>query len=252
MRSFLLALMASSCVAGSFLDEPARLAAGDVRNMELRGGGGHIYVLPLRAGQFVSAVAEQRGIDVETVLAAPDGKIVVHSDLPNSDQGPEPVVAIVETTGDYKLTIQALSPRALPGRYELRVEAIRAATEDDQRRVEAERLVEEARILLAKRTAVSMAAALEKDRAALAYFQSAGDRYRQALTLKQIGLLLALTGSLRQALEAYEPALVLFRAVGDGAGEASTANNAGGAYDVLGNPTRVLEHLQLALAAVSG
>src|SRR5262249_7542214 len=156
--------------AWCYQGEAVRLTLGDVRNVALRGGGSDRYVLPLLAGDFVSAVAEQRGVDVEIVLSAPDGRIVAHSDLPNNDQGPEPIMAMAESAGDSHLVIRALNPQAPLGHYQLRVEAIRAATPEDRRRVEAESLVEEARLLRFKRTAESMTAAIVKNQAALAYF----------------------------------------------------------------------------------
>jgi CHAT domain-containing protein/Tfp pilus assembly protein PilF len=239
--------LALACAAWCYQGGSVRLAVGDVRNAALRGGGSDRYILPLRPGDFVSAVAEQRGVDVEIILSAPDGQRVAHSDLPNNDQGPEPIVAIAETAGDYQLVIRALNPQAPLGHYQLRVDAIRPATAEDRRRVQTERLVDEAEALRTKRTAESMSAAIAKNQEALAYFQSAGDRYRQALTLKQIGLLHALLGDFRAALEADQPALDLFRAVGDRIGEASVANNTGGAYDMLGEVGPALAHFDVAL-----
>src|ERR1700759_985829 len=85
MRKVLLVLLLSGgWTASAEQSAPLRLSAGAVRDVELRGGGSHTYGVSLQAGDFLDAVAEQRGVDVETVLAAPEGVVVAHSDLPNS------------------------------------------------------------------------------------------------------------------------------------------------------------------------
>jgi CHAT domain-containing protein len=215
--------------------------------VELRGGQSLSYRVLLRAGQYFQVTIEQNGVDSEEVLIAPTGEIVAHADLPNAAYGPETVAAIAASTGEYQLSVRSPNPRAPLGHYTLRVEAIRDATADDRKRVEAERLVDQAMALGGKNTAAATAAAIEKNSQALAYFQSAGDRYRQGLTVNHIGLLQASTGDFRGALASYDHAAELFRASGDGHGEAVASNNAGGAYDVLGEIQSALDRYQRAL-----
>jgi CHAT domain-containing protein/tetratricopeptide (TPR) repeat protein len=225
-----------------------RLTTGEGISAQLRGGEGHTYIVPLRAGQFLSAVVEQKGVDVEVTVTSPAGNVVAHSDLPNADRGPEPVMAIAEATGDYKIVVRAGNATAPPGQYEVRVEAVRPPTAEDRLRIEAERLVDEAATLASKRTAEAIAAAIQKDQAAAAYFHSTANVYREALTVKAIGGLRAGSGNFRGAVEAFEAARLLFRSGGDQAGEASAGNNAGGAYDVLGNVGAAMERYKEASA----
>jgi tetratricopeptide (TPR) repeat protein len=221
--------------------------AGGVRVAELRGGETHRYSLPLRAGEFVNIVAQQLDVDLEAALLAPDGKTVAHSDLPNGDRGPEPIVAIAASAGEYTLVIRSLDRNAPAGRYELRVAAMREATPEDSRRIAAERLVDEATELKRKRTSVSTAASIQKNSEALEYFHSVGDRYREALTLKEIGLGRVLTGDYWKAVGAYRPALELFTAIDDRPGKASTENNLAGVFDLLGDIQAAMEHFRSAL-----
>ncbi len=250
-RQMLFALVACGSVprALAFQTEEITLRAGDVYpDGELRGGQSRSYRVTLRAGQYVRVIVEQKGIDLEETLTASNGEVVAHADLPNADYGPETIVAVAPSTGEYRLTVRCSTPGAPPGRYGLRVEAIRDATADDRKRVEAERLVDQAIALAGKRTAAATAAAIENNGKALTYFESGGDQYRQALTLNHIGLLRASTGDFRPALEAYEQAGKLFQASGDRHGEASALNNAGGAYDVLGEIDTAMQRYQQALA----
>lgn len=227
---------------------PAPLSpAGGVRVVEMRGGETHRYSLPLRAGEFVNIAAQQMGVDVDAALLAPDGVTVAHSDLPNGDQGPEAIVAVAAADGNYTLVIRATDRNAPAGRYALRVAGVRQATPEDSRRAAAERLVDEASELQNKRTSASTAAALLKFDEALAYFRSVNDRYREALTLKEIGLIRVLAGEYRKGVEAYLPALELFTALGDRSGKASTENNLAGVFDLLGDVQPAMEHFRSAL-----
>jgi len=202
----------------------------------------HSYILRIRAGQFVHAVADQKGSDVEATLFKPSGSVAVHSDLWNANRGPEPIITIADETGDYRLEVHA----STTGAYDLRLVDLRTALPEDWARVEAEKRIEEARVLEAKRTPGNIASALKKNEEALAYFRAVGDSYRQALTVKHIGTLLASSGNLRAALESFNLAQDLFHSVGDRSQAASTYNNAGGAYELLGEATTAMERYRAA------
>jgi CHAT domain-containing protein/Tfp pilus assembly protein PilF len=248
MRRLLpLLLLAGGGVAVAYQPSTPLTAAGGVRTVDLRGGETHRYSLPLRVGEFVNIAAQQIGVDLDAALLAPDGKTVAHSDLPNDDQGPEAIVAIAASAGDYTLVIRAPDRNAPPGRYEVRVVTVREATPEDRRMVAAERLVDEAYSLRSKPTSVSTVAALQQYGEALAYFRSVNDRYREALTLKEIGFVRVLAGNYRQALEAYRPTLDLFTALDNRPGKASTENNMAGVFDLLGDIQAAMEHFRSAL-----
>jgi hypothetical protein len=74
----------------------------------------------------------------------------------------EKVSLIAETPMSYRLEVRASEKNAPKGRYEVKVEEQRAATERDKSRVAAERLVAEAMLLLYKQTAESLRKAVEK------------------------------------------------------------------------------------------
>ena len=108
--------------------------------------GGHTdeYRVLLSQGQFLHAVVEQKGIDVEVELLGPDGKRIGHIDSLNSAWGPEPMVAIAEIPGEYHLRVVAGNPQAVAGKYEVRIVALRDATASDRQHVIANRSVEQA------------------------------------------------------------------------------------------------------------
>src|SRR5262249_13376236 len=65
-------------------------------------------------------------------------------------RGPEPVLWIAEATGTYRLEIRSLEKDAAAGRYEVRILALRAATEGDHALAEALRLHNESEKLREK------------------------------------------------------------------------------------------------------
>jgi CHAT domain-containing protein len=142
---------------------------------------------------------------------------------------------VVSAEGEYRLELKAANPNARPGRYELRIEVIRAATDEDRQRAEAERLSDEADALAKQPSAAAVEGAIAKNMDALAYFQSTGDKYRQGMLFNRIGLLRARRSDLRGAIPFYENAMALARESGDKATEASATNNKGGALDLEGD-----------------
>src|SRR5688572_1875853 len=96
----------------------------------INAGEAQYYILPLTAGQYAHIVVDQRGVDVVVSIFAPDGSKLVQVDCPNANYGLEPVALVAETAGAYRVEIRSTSPK-LPGRYEVKLEELRAATGPD-------------------------------------------------------------------------------------------------------------------------
>jgi CHAT domain-containing protein len=110
---------------------------------ELRSGGGevaaslgpeevHRYRLPLRQGDLLRLVVDQRGIDAAVILEDPGGAEVLKADRLIDDRGLELVLAVAERSGDHRLVIQGLEGSG-PGRYSARVQELRPASAADRR-----------------------------------------------------------------------------------------------------------------------
>jgi len=125
-------------------------AAGKPIDRELRGGEAHSYEIALTAGQYLNVVVDQRGIDVVVAVIGPDGKQIMEVDTPNGTQGPEPVALVAEASGSYRLNVRSLEKEASPGRYQIRVVEVRAATENDRALQDAVKLITEIRRLKEK------------------------------------------------------------------------------------------------------
>jgi len=259
-RSFCVFLLLLALVSvarqtrGATADSPSQgttvVAPGQRVERELKGGESHSFRIHIKAGQFFYAVIDQRGIDVVVTLFDQGNQPVIKVDSPNSRQGPEPLLAIAQETGDYRIEVSAPDKNAPAGRYEINIVALRDATPEDKDHVAADRAFGEGNKLRVQRTAVSSRAAIEKYQQALTFFRSSGNLYRQALTLRLISAVNAGLGEFQRSLESNEEALTLYRAVTDRFGESATLNSIGGVYDVLGDPAKALEHYRQALLLI--
>jgi tetratricopeptide (TPR) repeat protein/CHAT domain-containing protein len=211
---------------------------------ELSGGQSHSYQITVAAGQYMHVVVDQRGIDVVVTLYAPDGKRLTEVDSPNGAHGPEPVSLIAETNGTYRLEVRSLEENAEPGKYEVKIEALRQATPLDSYRVRAEKNYIDGWNLYAQGTAESLRRAADKLPRALTDWRAVGDQRREAETLSRIGLVYDLLGLKQKALQCFNDALPIIRGLSDRREEASTLTSIGA---VLGEKEKALEYLNEAL-----
>ena len=110
---------------------------------ELAGGQSHSYQLTLDAGQYANLVVDQRGINVVVQLSGPDGKRIMEFDSESRPQGKESVSLVAEAAGSYRLIVRPKQKEAPEGSYEIRIEILRAATDDDRDLWQARKLVAE-------------------------------------------------------------------------------------------------------------
>ena len=100
------------------------LEPGKAIERAMAGGDAHDYKVPLKAGQFLHVVVDQRGIDVVVRLLGPDGKRIAEVDSPNGDHGPEPIELVATASGDYRLEIRPLEKAAKRGGYQVKIEEL--------------------------------------------------------------------------------------------------------------------------------
>jgi CHAT domain-containing protein/tetratricopeptide (TPR) repeat protein len=215
---------------------------------EMRGGEEHTYQVLLKAGQYARVVLEQKGIDVVLALFGADGKpfLEVDNNL-SGTSGPEVVSLEAEVSGVYRLNVRALEKGASPGRYEVRIEDLRIATEADRTRVAAERSYFAAAQLQAERTGESRRKAIERYGEALRLMRDAGDRRGEAMTLTNIGSIYSILGEPQKALQHLDQALTIWHDLGDRHLEALTLSMNAGVYYALGESYKALEYYGLAL-----
>jgi CHAT domain-containing protein/tetratricopeptide (TPR) repeat protein len=217
------------------------LEAGKPIEREMAGGQKHYYKIALEAGQYLRLIVDQRGIDLIVTLFGPDDKQIFTMDSPNGLEGPEPVFAIAETSGTYRLEAQSPDKNAHAGRYEVKIADLRIATLQDRKRVLAESAFAEGMGLESQRVAESVRGAIAKYEEALELFRVAGAGQGEGVTLYRLGYIYYSFGDNNKALDYLKRALQLGRALGDRSIEADALNSIGLVYSVLGAKQKAVE-----------
>ncbi|HZG52168.1 MAG TPA: CHAT domain-containing protein [Pyrinomonadaceae bacterium] len=210
---------------------------------ELFAGQMHTYRLTLTSGQFIRAVFDQRGLDVEVALMDAGGRELLRVNNPVGAWGPEPVFFEVVEGGQYTLVVRPTKANAPPGRYAFMLDT-RAVTAADRRSLPAERVFAEGTNLLLTQNADAYRGAIGKYEASLRLFRAAHDRRGEITTLDTIGSVKAALGEGQNALAYFEEALPLLRAAGDREGEARVLSSIAQVYFALGNKEKSLESFQ--------
>jgi len=151
---------ASERSAAQSAQESSSLELGKPIQRELSGGQSHSYKITMISGQYLHVVVDQRGIDVAVALFTPDGKKISEVDSEHIVEGSETVSTIAEAPGAYLIEVRSPEKTAKTGRYEIKVEELRAATVEDKYQVAGELIFREAErlqngTLEAKRTGQS-------------------------------------------------------------------------------------------------
>ena len=239
-RSLLLLILLSFCLLRvpaapqTQNQTPAVIELGKPIERSIDAGETQSYTVTLTAGQYAYIVVDQRGVDVVVSILAPDGTKLVRVDMPNGNRGPEPASLIAETTGAYRVDVLSTSPK-LPGRYEVKLQDVYAATETDRKRIAAQQLFTEAKALRYQRTKESYQQAIEKYTASLAIWQAVNDRLMGAFTLHEEAMIFGDTGQYQQAIDAYSKAAVIFKELKLPKSEGDVTTNIGWIYGELGD-----------------
>ena len=92
----------------------------------------HAYQIELKAAQFLKVIVEQQGLDVLVQVSGPPGRQSLEFDSESLPGAPESVSLTAEAAGVYQLTVRPALTELTAGSYEIRVEELRSATEDDR------------------------------------------------------------------------------------------------------------------------
>src|SRR5215813_5562995 len=123
---------ASEGGAAPSAQESDSLEPGKPVERELTGGQSHFYKITMVSGQYSHIVVEQQGIDVAVALYTPDGKKISEANSEDLIEGSETLSAIAEAPGAYLIEVRSVEKTAKTGRYEVKVEELRAATAEDK------------------------------------------------------------------------------------------------------------------------
>lgn len=215
---------------------------------EMRGGEEHKYQVTLNAGQYARIAVEQKGIDVVLTFAGADDKPLFEVDNNLSGtRGTELVSLVADVNSIYVFNVRSLEKNASAGRYELRVEDLRTATDADRKRVAAERSYFAAAKLQGQRTGESRRKAIEQYGETLRLMREADDRRGEAMTLTNMATIYNVLSEQQKARDHVNQALTVWNAVGDRHLEALTFLTSAKLYYTVGEPQKSLDDCNLAL-----
>jgi len=217
-----------------------RLAPGALDEAPLQGGEERAYLLDLAAGQYAELVVDQKGIDVEVSLRAPDGRLVAAVDSLNGILGPEPLPVVAGAGGRFRLEVRSLAQGVPAGRYTLRLDALHPATARDRARVETERSLAESIRLSQEDTPASLRMVQVRGREALARFRALGLREREAEALFCLATAYDTQSMRKTAADFYRQALALFRVLEIEARVGTTLSNLARLERISGRPEEAL------------
>jgi CHAT domain-containing protein len=212
-------------------NEPTPLEAGKPVERSIDAGAVHPYTLTLTSGQYARLAVDQRGVDVVVSVFAPDGSKLFQVDCPNGNYAIEPAALLSETGGVYRVEVGSQSPKA--GRYEVKLEELRAATATDHTRVAAQKLFVEAKALKSQRTQDSYQQAVEKYQTVLPIWHNLNERLLEAYSLHELGIIYGDIGLFQKALDAHASAALLYKELKLPRLEATAVINTGWVYGEL-------------------
>jgi CHAT domain-containing protein len=214
---------------------------------QIAGSGSDTIQLQIPEGYFIRIEVLQKGRDLTVALRDPPGEKLFDVDSDNADFGPETVVAIAESGGEYLLEIRNGDRRE--GSYEARIAELRTSVAADRDVIAAHRNYAEGVQLHQQRTAEARRQSIDKLKQAIAFFEHSEERYMNGLSLYSLGAVQGDDGRFQEALAHYERAAAVFRGLSDSRMEAKALNNEAGALTVLGEPIRALTAYRQSLVA---
>ena len=245
------ALYSSFDLRSAIIQDSGRVAEplepGKPLERKIAGGESHLYEIQMSSEQFLRLEVEQRGIDVALTLFAPDGKRISAVDNIQSERGSEAAFLIAKDPGSYRLEVRSNRRTDPVARYEVRIERLQAATEQDRAVNAAAGLIAEANSLLNQETHESLAAAIAKYQEAIPLLEVANDLRMKAFALNRIGTSYYLRTENQKAIEYHSQALLLAGSGDDRQAEASALMDLGWTARANGENQKGLDYLNRSL-----
>jgi CHAT domain-containing protein/lipopolysaccharide biosynthesis regulator YciM len=211
---------------------------------QLAPGQTHTHYLQAEAGQYLHLVVDQRGVDVVASLLDAQDQQLVRVDRPLGEVGPETLIAVTESAGEYRIVITAPEGDRPSGAYSVVVEELRLATTKDRSVAAAARAFYEGDEL---RRQGKSEQAIERLSKAHDLWQKLAEPTWQAESLQRLGRVHGMNGRWQQAADLYKRAADLFHAAESGRWEGITLHFLGLSLYQLGRTDEAIPVFQRAL-----
>lgn len=192
----------------------------------------HFYTIELKSGQVLQVNVQEKGVDLRVgFLRTADEQITTTSDF-GFGYGRETFTTVIEKAGNYEVLVGARQ-QTLSGAYQMMATLKETATESDNKRIKAERLLAEGLEGRNQGTTEGLAEAIKKWGDSLGLWKELREEYWEGYTNNLLGIVSSALGDQPLALKFHNRALTLLRAGRDKHGEATALNNIGAVYDAL-------------------
>ncbi len=224
-----------------------RLEPGASVEKEIADDESHHYIIRLNKGEYVRVAVIQKGVDAAVTLINPDGKTLASVNTPNTTQGSKYLFAIAVEDGNHRLEVRSQRRDASSAKYEIRIAELRAATKDDEIRINVRDLTNEGAALRLRATAASIRQAIPKLEEAIRLSRSISDREQEAQAIANLGAALFSLGRFRETIEQFRLALAIWQETDDLRNQAVALSYIAASHHRLGEWQKVLDHQNQAL-----
>ena len=188
-------------------EEITTLELGKPIEQELAGGQKRRYQIALDKGQMASVIVEPRTIDLTLRLLDAHGTVQVAAES-QPGQGQDVLEFVAEKSGAYQMQLEPTYPKAPAGKYRVRIDAVRTASERDLVLYEARRLYLESWNLY--RSGAYETAQPKAERALELREKTVGpDHTEVAVSLNMLGLICSARGDYNRAEGLFQRALAI-------------------------------------------
>jgi CHAT domain-containing protein/tetratricopeptide (TPR) repeat protein len=223
------------------------LEPGKAVERQINAGETHSYSVSVTVGQYAKFVARQQGISVVLKFIHPDGSAFAEADVNGEAQGEERLALVTEVTGTCRLEVKASNRTAPNGRYEIRIEELRPASEVDKAGAAGEKALLDGDALRAQNRAEALRNAIKKYEEAATLYHASGDQQGEGLAIARVANIHYRLGDLPKSLEAFNKSLPLFKGIGDKKLEAYVLNETGLIYQTMSEHDKALENYNQSL-----
>jgi CHAT domain-containing protein/tetratricopeptide (TPR) repeat protein len=225
---------------------PTPLKPGETIEREIAGAQTHEFQLKLEAGQYLMLKLLQPTINVSVACLGPDNekRFEVDSHWIGETEMPE---LIADTSGPYRFLVTAPDRHAPPGRYDIAIQTVEAATETHRSRIAAARAYAEGKAAYQPLVRAALLKSIAAFEEALKHWRAARDLPEESRTLSDMGMMYVQLGEPRKATECANQALALARTAGDRQMEASAITTLGVIDNNFGDKKAAIEYFDRAL-----
>lgn len=236
----------------SYAQEISRLELNQSFEREIKGGETHSFSLMIGANQTARVEIEQKGIDVSIAAVNPKGEKYIETESPSGLLGGDLILVTATDAGEYRIEISPADPRAVSGKYIVKLTEIRATVQKDieinKAAAQITKLANETTSLRQSGTREGRRAALEKFREIVELSRVKQDKVWEVVALVSSGLVCEQMSEIQNALNFYLQGLSLAREIGNRQYEGSALNNLAVNYNMLGDYETATNYLNQAIA----